>query len=278
MSEIRKQLTMKAASEIFKLAAKLNIKPKDIIGMGGDIVKMGKSLFTEKVNPKLTEYISKKGDVPPKILEEIKIHIRSLKNASDNQIELFKLNLKDIVNAKSPVSSVKQPATSVKELSPLKQFEKNLEADAAGSKELFKGWTPTVIKGGKEPKFNSGGVAKLNAELNQLPEYYLPLAAGGRARYSFGEGPVMEETGNMDFLSSLTQEEVDADPERYAQLLIGLRKPDFFMGEGDSLRAYFKQPDGGSISVPWGFKGYGLSYDQTIDFKTGGIANHFRKK
>jgi len=260
MSEIRKQLTMKAASEIFKLAAKLNIKPKDIIGMGGDIVKMGKSLFTEKVNPKLTEYISKKGDVPPKILEEIKIHIRSLKNASDNQIELFKLNLKDIVNAKSPVSSVKQPATSVK--------------DAA---EAFKGWTPTVIKGGKD-KLADGGVAKLNAELNQLPEYYLPLAAGGRARYSFGEGPVMEETGNMDFLSSLTQEEVDADPERYAQLLIGLRKPDFFMGEGDSLRAYFKQPDGGSISVPWGFKGYGLSYDQTIDFKTGGIANHFRKK
>ena len=100
MSEIRKQLTMKAASEIFKLAAKLNIKPKDILGMGGDMVKMGKSLFTEKVNPKLLNFVEKRGDVPPKILEEIKIHIRSLKNASDNQIELFKLNLKDIVNAK----------------------------------------------------------------------------------------------------------------------------------------------------------------------------------
>jgi len=167
MSEIRKQLTMKAASEIFKLAAKLNIKPKDIIGMGGDIVKMGQSLFTEKVNPKLLKFVQKKGDVPPKILEEIKIHLRSLKNASDNQIELFKLNLKDIVNAKvPPVASVKQPATSVK--------------DAA---EAFKGWTPTVIKGGKEPKFNSGGVAKLNAELNQLPEYYLPMADGGIANH-----------------------------------------------------------------------------------------------
>ena len=80
---------MKAASEIFKLAAKLNIKPKDILGMGGDMVKMGKSLFTEKVNPKLLNFVEKRGDVPPKILEEIKIHIRSLKNASDNQIELF---------------------------------------------------------------------------------------------------------------------------------------------------------------------------------------------
>ena len=207
MSEIRKQLTMKAASEIFKLAAKLNIKPKDILGMGGDMVKMGKSLFTEKVNPKLLNFVEKRGDVPPKILEEIKIHIRSLKNASDNQIELFKLNLKDIVNAKglntiqttpgmgdlwprqikkvvekvekdfalkrfidaaqkskSPVASVKQPATSVK--------------DAA---KAFKGWKPTVIKGGKDPKFSDGGVAKLNAELNQLPEYYLPMANGGIA-------------------------------------------------------------------------------------------------
>ena len=109
-----------------------------------------------------------------------------MKNASDNQIELFKINLKEIVSAKSPVSSVKQPVTSVKELSPFKQFEKNLEADAAGAKELaeaFKGWKPTVIKGGKEPKFNSGGVAKLNAELNQLPEYYLPMAEGGIANH-----------------------------------------------------------------------------------------------
>ena len=60
MSEIRKQLTMKAASEIFKLASKLNIKPKDIIGMGGDIVIMGQSLFTEKVNPKLLNFIKVK--------------------------------------------------------------------------------------------------------------------------------------------------------------------------------------------------------------------------
>ena len=166
---MKKDLTMKAAAEIFKLASRIGIKPKDIIGMGGDIVKMGKSLFNTKVNPKLTEFISKKGEVPSKILENIKIHIRSLKNASENQVELFKINLKDIVNAKSPkpVASIKQPVTSVKD-------------EAA---EAFKGWTPTVIKGGKEPKFNSGGMAKLNAELNQLPEYYLPFADGGIANH-----------------------------------------------------------------------------------------------
>ena len=184
---IKKELTMKAAAEIFKLASKIGIKPRDIIGQGADVIKMGKSLFNTKVNPELTKFISNKGKIPTKILENIKVHIRSLKNASDNQIELFKLNLKEIVNAKSPkpVISIKEQVTSVKELSPFKQFEKNLEADAAGAKELaeaFKGWTPTVIKGGKD-KLATGGMAKLNAELNQLPEYYLPFADGGIANH-----------------------------------------------------------------------------------------------
>ena len=155
----------KALMEIFKMSSKLGIKPKDIIGMGGDIVKMGKSLFNTRVNPKLLEYVNKKGDIPGKILEDIKIHMRSMKNASESQIEVFKLNLKDIFNAKfpPPVSSVKEPATSVK-----------------NAAEAFKGWKPTVIKGGKEP-LATGGIAKLNSELNQLPEYYLPMANGGIA-------------------------------------------------------------------------------------------------
>ena len=158
---------MKAAAEIFKLASRIGIKPRDIIGQGAEVIKMGKSLFNTKVNPELTKFISKKGEVPTKILENIKVHIRSLKNASDNQIELFKLNLKEIVNAKSPkpVISIKEQATSVKEFP-----------------EWTKGWKPTVIKGGKD-KLAEGGIAKLNAELNQLPEYYLPFADGGIANH-----------------------------------------------------------------------------------------------
>ena len=90
---------MKSVMEIFKLATRINIKPKDVIGVGGDIVKMGQSLFNTKVNPKLTEYINKTGKIPDNIMEQIKIHMRSMKNATDSQIELFKLNLKDIVIA-----------------------------------------------------------------------------------------------------------------------------------------------------------------------------------
>jgi len=99
---MRKDLTMKAVAEIFKLASRINIKPRDIIGMGGDIVKMGTSLFNTKVNPKLTQFINRKGEIPTKIIEEIKVHMRTMKNATENQLELFRLNLKDIVNAKFP--------------------------------------------------------------------------------------------------------------------------------------------------------------------------------
>jgi DNA repair exonuclease SbcCD ATPase subunit len=116
---------MKTIMEIFKLATRLNIKPKDVIGMGGDIVKMGQSLFNTRINPKLTEFVNKKGEIPENIMEQIKIHMRSMKNASESQLELFKLNLKDLVNAKFPpkadviklpVSSVKRPGTLADEM------------------------------------------------------------------------------------------------------------------------------------------------------------------
>ena len=152
---------VKGLFEVFKILGKLGIKPKDVIGLGGDVVKMGKSLFNTRVNPKLLQFVEKKQKIPTKIIEEIKIHARTLKNASESQKKLFEVNIRDLLNAKTPkmpVSSVKQPATSVKELSPLKQLKKNIEADAAGSKELFKGWKPTVIKGGKDG-LATGGIA-----------------------------------------------------------------------------------------------------------------------
>jgi len=185
---------VKGLFEVFKVLGRIGIKPKDVIGMGGDIVKMGKSLFNTRINPKLLTFIEKNQKIPTKILEEIKLHARTLKNASESQKNLFLENIKSIQKAKfpkpetvpkkgmfdniftkmhrevmgppkvvkPPVTGVQKPATSVKELSPFKQFEKNLEADAAGAKELalksFKGWKPTVIKGGKDG-LATGGIA-----------------------------------------------------------------------------------------------------------------------
>jgi len=299
---IKKELTMKAAAEIFKLASRIGIKPRDIIGQGADVIKMGKSLFNTKVNPKLTEFISKKGEVPTKILEEIKVHLRSLKNASDNQIEVFKINLKDIVNAKSPkpVISIKESVTSVKE----------------PATEAFKGWTPTVIKGGKDPKFNEGGVAKLNAELNQLPEYYLPMAEGGISnhfRKKFDNGS--DETGVKLYpRASIVQSgetvgdnlDIDVDVRDVDYGITGLYEGDnWFAGaeidkgnvkvdvtqEGDTL---FKDTMGKDEVINF-IAGFGDPNDEKFQIKVdddfenvsivllksfakGGIANHFRKK
>ena len=143
-------LGIKAFFEVFKVLGRLGIKPKDILGVGGDIVKMGKSLFNTRINPKLITFIEKNQKIPTKIIEDLKLHGRTLKNVTENQKNLFLENIKSIQKAKSvkipkspsPVTGVRQPATSGKE-------------QAA---EAFKGWKPTVIKGGKDG-LAIGGIA-----------------------------------------------------------------------------------------------------------------------
>ena len=63
---------IKGLFETFRILGKLGIKPKDVIGLGGDVVKMGKSLFNTRVNPKLLQFIKKNQKIPTNILEEIK--------------------------------------------------------------------------------------------------------------------------------------------------------------------------------------------------------------
>ena len=172
---------VKGLFEVFKILGRIGIKPKDVIGMGGDIVKMGKSLFNTRINPKLITFIEKNQKIPTKILENIKIHARTLKNASESQKNLFLENIKSIQKAKmpikppSPVTGVKQPATSVK--------DQALEA--------FKGWTPKVIKGGKDG-----------------------LAAGGRAGFEDGTeiGPQLPENNKKsldDIVASIVGKRED---------------------------------------------------------------------
>ena len=137
---------MRQYFEIFRLLYKIGVKPKDLLGLGGDVVKMGKSLFNTRINPKLIQFIEKNGKIPTKIVEDIKIHGRTLKNVTESQRKLFEANIKDVLNAlkpKSPVTSVQRPATSVKK---------------PGTADAFKGWKPTVIKGGKD-KLATGGIA-----------------------------------------------------------------------------------------------------------------------
>ena len=187
--------------EIFKLATRINIKPKDIIGVGGDIVKMGQSLFNTKVNPKLTEYINKTGKIPENIMEQIKIHMRSMKNATDSQIELFKLNLKDIVNAKFPPKAdvIKMPVSSDKALKMTdkridKEVTKMMDDDGpiGALENIVKGSTPMnsrtylvneIKRYNKNVNTENKTIDELKEILMRLDTEGIPFAAGGIANH-----------------------------------------------------------------------------------------------
>ena len=187
--------------EIFKLATRLNIKPKDVIGMGGDIVKMGKSLFNTRINPELTKFVNEKGRLPAKITEEIKLHMRTLKNASESQLELFKLNLKDLVNAKFPPKAdvVKLPVPSDKRLVPSnmridKEVTKMMDDDGpiGALENIVKNTTPMNSKKYliDEIKRYNKNVSTENKTIDELKEILMrldtdgiPFADGGIANH-----------------------------------------------------------------------------------------------
>ena len=192
---------MKTIMEIFKLATRLNIKPKDVIGMGGDIVKMGQSLFNTKINPKLTEFVNKKGRLPDKIVEEIKIHMRSMKNASESQLELFKLNLKDLVNAKFPPKAdvIKMPVSSDKALKMTdrridKEVTKMMDDDGpiGALENIVKGSTPMnsrkylvdeIKRYNKTVRTEDKTIDELKEILMRLDTDGIPFADGGIANH-----------------------------------------------------------------------------------------------
>ena len=192
---------MKTIMEIFKLATRLNIKPKDVIGMGGDIVKMGQSLFNTKINPKLTEFVNKKGRLPDKIVEEIKIHMRSMKNASESQLELFKLNLKDLVNAKFPPKAdvIKMPVPRDKKLVPSdkridKEVTKMMDEDGpvVALERIVKSDTPMnsrkylideIKRYNKTVRTEDKTIDELKEILMRLDTDGIPFADGGIANH-----------------------------------------------------------------------------------------------
>ena len=192
---------MKTIMEIFKLATRLNIKPKDVIGMGGDIVKMGQSLFNTKINPKLTEFVNKKGEIPENIMEQIKIHMRSMKNASESQLELFKLNLKDLVNAKFPPKAdvIKLPVSSDKALKMTdkridKEVTKMMDDDGpiGALENIVKGSTPMnsrkylvdeIKRYNKTVRTDNKTIDELKEILMRLDTDGIPFADGGIANH-----------------------------------------------------------------------------------------------
>tara|TARA_R100001443_G_scaffold2884_1_gene9481 strand:- start:11389 stop:12372 length:984 start_codon:yes stop_codon:yes gene_type:complete len=107
---------MKTLIEIYKNLAKLGIKPKDIIGIGGDIQKFGKSLFNHPIGTDMLRWIRTNSKLPNSVIEQIKVHARSLKNANDKDLVIFNENIKRVLNAKEPPSAeiIKLPVSSSK--------------------------------------------------------------------------------------------------------------------------------------------------------------------
>jgi hypothetical protein len=262
---------VKGLFEVFKILGRLGIKPKDVIGMGGDVVKMGKSLFNTRINPKLLKFVEKNQKIPTKIIEEIKIHARTLKNATESQKNLFQANIKDLLNAKTPkmpVTSVQRPATSVKEQ----------------ATEVFKGWKPKVIKGGKDK-----------------------LATGGRVKFESGSGlklsPIVSLSQTQETVGEDENINVDVNDRTYG--LAGIYEGDNWYGGGEYLKGNVKvdvtqegetlfadtmskddmmqlyvglgEREGNHVEL--GTDGEG-NYTLNIikSFAKSGIANHFRKK
>jgi len=77
-----------------------------------------------------------------------------------------------------------------------------------------------VIANRWEKKYGLGGVAELNAELNSLPEYYLPFPAaqGGRIGFEQGSGPMTFQEyfkGKSKFEMDKTREDMIREYEEY---------------------------------------------------------------
>ena len=237
---------VKGLFEVFKILGRLGIKPKDVIGMGGDVVKMGKSLFNTRVNPKLLQFVEKNQKIPTKILEQIKMHARTLKNASESQKKLFEVNIRDILNAKTskpPVTSVLKPVTSVKK-----------QATSNNGLEIIKKFARK-----KQLKEN------LKKGDNTLPDEIASEGYAGEiaAQVQDVTGKTVSEMGK--FIKS----------ERQLQKILD----DWDYGAAMTKQS-FKKPTETVIEKVIDFKGWKPTVIKggKDGLATGGIANHFRKR
>ena len=262
---------MRQYFEIFRLLYKIGVKPKDLLGLGGDVVKMGKSLFNTRVNPKLLQFIEKNQKIPTKTIEQIKVHARTLKNASESQKKLFEVNIRDILNAKTvkpPVTSVQRPVTSVKEQ----------------ATEVFKGWTPKVIKGGKD-KLATGGRAGFDSGGIKL----YPRASVIQSGETVGENEDINvdvrdidygitglyEGNNWFAGAEMDKGNVKVDVTREGETLF---KDSMGKDEVVNFIAGFGDPEGDKFQIKVDDDFENVSVVLKKSFATGGIANHFRKR
>ena len=230
---------IKGLFETFRILGKLGIKPKDVIGLGGDVVKMGKSLFNTRVNPKLLQFIEKNQKIPTKIVEQIKMHARTLKNASENQKKLFEVNIRDILNAKTPkmtVTSVKKPVTSDKGLEIIKKFARKKQF-----KENLKKGDNTI----PDEIASEGYAGEIAAQIQNITG----KTPSQLNKFIKSEGHLQKILGDWEYVAAMTKQSFKKPTEKVIEKVIDFKGwiPKVIKGGKDKLA-------------------------------TGGIAAHFRKR
>ena len=287
---------MKIIIEIYKILARLGIKPKDIIGIGGNIQKMGKSLYNNPISQEALLWIAKNRKLPAKFIEEIKLTARTLKNSKPKEQEKFLQNLKEIEKSKNPApiksaqiikitKDSKSPVPSVKKpesVSPLvDKILQNIEvaktiADAKKAKNM------AIAKGEIEPKItdkaalDTESVLKMN--YNENNEF---ANAKGVARYIImnsdylsekqaidlkaGKDPIMvfEEIYGTKATKNIPNENSTKVATAYANYLNDIKDN---RGRGSEDPEFDRE----TVDINFG--------DEDVPLARGGIANYFKKR
>tara|TARA_R110000850_G_scaffold141531_1_gene263361 strand:+ start:661 stop:1521 length:861 start_codon:yes stop_codon:yes gene_type:complete len=286
---------MKILIEIYKILARLGIKPKDIIGIGGNIQKMGKSLYNNPISQEALLWIAKNRKLPAKFIEEIKLTARTLKNSKPKEQEKFLQNLKEIEKSKNPspikfaqviklTKESKSPVPSVKKpesVSPLvDKILQNIEI-AKTMSDVKKAKDMAFAKGEIEPKItnknalDTESVLKMN--YNENNEF---ANAKGVARYI-----IM----NSDYLSDKQKKDlsVGKDPIMVFEEIYGTKATKNIPNENSTevAKAYgnylnnIKDNRGrGSEDPEFDRETINIDFNTDELFAHGGIANHFRRK
>jgi len=111
------------------------------------------------------------------------------------------------------------------------QSEKQRRYLHANHPEIAKRW---------ERDYGEGGIAALNAQLNQLPEYYLPAAQGGRI--GFHRGSLRhQKTHDYKAYSKPSDYLMQAPPENWLSTLLGQKKMSPYMQERDAFESWQKE-------------------------------------
>jgi len=287
---------MKVLIEIYKILARLGIKPKDILGIGGNIQKMGKSLYNNPISQEALLWIAKNRKLPAKFIEEIKLTARTLKNSKPKEQEKFLQNLKEIEksknpaplksaqvikltkDSKSPVPSVKRPES----VSPLiDKILQNIEiaktmSDAKKAKDM------AIAKGEIKPKItdkdalDTESVLKMNYNENN--------------KFANAKGVARRIIMNSEYLTEKQAADlkVGKDPIIVFEEIFGTKATKNIPNENSTKVADAYAKYLADIKDNRGRGTYDTEFDREtidIDFNSddiplahGGIANHFRKR